>query len=689
MRDLDKLLLTAFPQELEDTPPAPVNKMAVRDLTLRKLNLEQPQGTASDAGEQWAFPVTRKPRPWAVLAACLVLALMVGAGVMLRPLLLPGTVSLTDGTYLDLAVTQAEFDQESGEMVFDLEVTTDLALSAQTEGNSYDWWMGVTFAGEGGATTIRGGQNTLNQLVHWEKVGEDTYRCEDFALELLPETQLSQGLYGEREGTFSLEVTNGNSLVSKVPAGYSENTLTAQTKFSIILPEDGPTASFETSPQAGTYFDCSVAEVSFDQQQWAIVLNLEARTDLELSDPSAASRYQWLYALFLHTQEGDQQVGVYEESYLEPLSQWKAAGDYYETVLTVPVDPTTQMEENLVGAFAGTLYLQVTDTTAGEENPLAFPTQMEFTVNLPLWTTQLSSGTEQAGTYFDCSVVESSFDPQKWAIVLTLEARTDLELSDPSATTSTRYQWTDIPYLHTPNGDLWVSNVRKSSNYTPLAYWETVEDGVYRTVLEYPVDPEIQAESSLVGDFTGTLSLQVRDGSAGEEDAEVFPVQMEFSVTLPDQSQAQPPGAGTYLNTSWELSPSYDQGTLSMRAAVQTDMDLDNPLAQHYYQWTGELSLIGSGGQSVTLPQTGGQPLQWEAISPATSYLDTEEDGYSTVDSLTFTLSNQEYPAEKEFLAAYGLESPMEGTLLLTCQESISDSPRTWTVRIPVTVELS
>ena len=42
MRDLDKLLLTAFPQELEDTPPAPVNKRAVRDLTLRKLNLEQP-----------------------------------------------------------------------------------------------------------------------------------------------------------------------------------------------------------------------------------------------------------------------------------------------------------------------------------------------------------------------------------------------------------------------------------------------------------------------------------------------------------------------------------------------------------------------------------------------------------------------------------------------------------------------
>ena len=225
-------------------------------------------------------------------------------------------------------------------------------------------------------------------------------------------------------------------------------------------------------------------------------------------------------------------------------------------VLTVPVDPTTQMEENLVGAFAGTLYLQVTDTTAGEENPLAFPAQMEFTVNLPLWTTQLSSGIEQAGTYFDCSVVESSFDPQKWAILLTLEARTDLELSDPSATTSTRYQWTDIPYLHTPNGDLWVSNVRKSSNYTPLAYWETVGDGVYRTVLEYPVDPEIQAESSLVGDFTGTLSLQVRDGSAGEEDAEVFSVQMDFSVTLTDQSQAQPPEGGTYLNTSWELSPS-------------------------------------------------------------------------------------------------------------------------------------
>ncbi|MGI6254208.1 MAG: hypothetical protein ACOYJZ_01115 [Acutalibacter sp.] len=678
MRNLDKLLVSALSQELTDTPPAPVDKRAVKNLTLRKLNLELPQGDSSASQEQWAVPVLRKRRPWAVLAACLVLAVMTGVGVALRPLLLPGAVSLTEGTYLDLSVTQAEFDQESWKMVFTLEATTDLALSSQTEENSYAWWMGVSFSTDVGNAVFRGGQKTLNQLTHWEQVGEDTYRCEGFSLEMLSETQQRQGLYGEQEGTFSLEVTDGMG-----------KTFTAHSQFTITLPEDGPTVSFETSSQVGTSLECSVAQVSFDSQQWAIVLNLQARTDLELSDPSAASRYQWEYALFLHTQEGDQQVGVDENDYLEPLSQWKTAGDYYETVLTIPVDPTTQMEEGLVGTFAATLYLQVTDHSAEEEDPPVFPAQIAFSVTLPLRTTQLSSGTEAAGTYFECSVTEAAFDPQQWAIVLTLEANTDLDLSDPSATTSTRYQWTEIPKLHTPEGDQWVSKESRVSNVTPLAYWESLGDSVYRTTLEYPVDPEVQEESSLVGEFAGTLSLNVRDGSAGEEaEPQVFSAQMDFSVTLPDQSQAQAPEAGTYLSSDFLISPSYEEGVLSMRAAVQTNMDLDNPLAQRYYQWTGELSLTGSGGQSVTLPQTGDPPLEWESISSATSYLYTEGDGYRTVDPLNFPLSNQEYPTEEAFRASYGLEGTVAGTLLLTCQESTSGSPRTWTVRIPVTVEL-
>ena len=39
MKDVDRLLPTAFLDELERTPPAPVNKRALRDRTFEKLGL--------------------------------------------------------------------------------------------------------------------------------------------------------------------------------------------------------------------------------------------------------------------------------------------------------------------------------------------------------------------------------------------------------------------------------------------------------------------------------------------------------------------------------------------------------------------------------------------------------------------------------------------------------------------------
>ena len=42
MRDLENLLANAFPEELENTPPAPVDKGAIRDKTFQKLGLEIP-----------------------------------------------------------------------------------------------------------------------------------------------------------------------------------------------------------------------------------------------------------------------------------------------------------------------------------------------------------------------------------------------------------------------------------------------------------------------------------------------------------------------------------------------------------------------------------------------------------------------------------------------------------------------
>ena len=49
MKDVDRLLTTAFLDELERTPPAPVNKRALRDRTFEKLGLER-----QAPGAEWA-----------------------------------------------------------------------------------------------------------------------------------------------------------------------------------------------------------------------------------------------------------------------------------------------------------------------------------------------------------------------------------------------------------------------------------------------------------------------------------------------------------------------------------------------------------------------------------------------------------------------------------------------------------
>ena len=111
MRDLENLLANAFPEELENTPPAPVDKGAIRDKTFQKLGLEIP-GKKAVFPANWAAPVAKHRRPWAVLAACLVLAVTVAVGFGLRPLLTSSNSPLPAGSYLELQVTQAAFDEE-------------------------------------------------------------------------------------------------------------------------------------------------------------------------------------------------------------------------------------------------------------------------------------------------------------------------------------------------------------------------------------------------------------------------------------------------------------------------------------------------------------------------------------------------------------------------------------------------
>ena len=87
MRDLERLLTSAYPEGLRDVPPAPVRKSAVRDKTFEKLGLERPERQPLPH-EQWsqAEPVVKRRRPWAMVAACLAVVALVGAALWALPL---------------------------------------------------------------------------------------------------------------------------------------------------------------------------------------------------------------------------------------------------------------------------------------------------------------------------------------------------------------------------------------------------------------------------------------------------------------------------------------------------------------------------------------------------------------------------------------------------------------------------
>ena len=113
MRDFDRMLTNALPEELENVPPAPVDKGAVRDRTFQKLGLERPGKPSPFQGETGqAEAVTKRRHPWAVAAAvALALTAAVMLGTILRPVLVApagqGEGTPARGTYFELETAEA------------------------------------------------------------------------------------------------------------------------------------------------------------------------------------------------------------------------------------------------------------------------------------------------------------------------------------------------------------------------------------------------------------------------------------------------------------------------------------------------------------------------------------------------------------------------------------------------------
>ena len=296
MKHFDHLITDTFSQELENVPPTPVDKKAVTAKTFQKLGLEQPEKLAPLQGE-WASPVTRHYRPWAVLAACLVLALLAGVGIALRPVLVnPGTQSqtlspstetpLAAGTYFDLSVTGATFDQEAWAVTLDLEATTDMDLDNENTSELYGWDYRLVFHTENGDVepSVYYGES-LDIFSQWTETGENTYRSSSpLVVRLEPEYQQQNGLVGQFDTTLSLTVTDltqGMDLpIQFFPkADFTVDLPELQLPESIsgIVPNSVKIADAESAPTLGLtaqiIYDLPLDQNPSEASLWSVRLN--------------------------------------------------------------------------------------------------------------------------------------------------------------------------------------------------------------------------------------------------------------------------------------------------------------------------------------------------------------------------------------------------------------------------------
>lgn len=402
MKDVDRLLTTAFLDELERTPPAPVNKRALRDRTFEKLGLER-----QAPGAEWAQAVT-VPRwrslAWAA-AACLVAVVAVSAAFLSTMVIAPGQVSQTSpilGTYLELDVVDASFDESNREMVFTLEAKTDMALDDTAAMTEFEWWSTISFFTETNGLSFEGGDTAA--LAQWEKAGENTYRCEGYPVEVDAETQLENRLYGDLEGTFNLQISS----TSQVDSLGDPLTLSAENTFAIQIP---PPQEDPTAPAPGTYLtamDGTAPYVYYDQGLGILHLRAALETDMALDHPHAGDYYSWEAQLSLTAPDGRQLTltplpdtpgenpqaqptwsveksddgrSYFVNRNAEPSSSYDTFA-FAITNTAHPEEPNYQEEYGLYGSLDGVLTLTCHETTV-DGSAKDWEVEIPFTAELP------------------------------------------------------------------------------------------------------------------------------------------------------------------------------------------------------------------------------------------------------------------------------------------------------------------
>ncbi len=548
MKDVDRLLTTAFLDELERTPPAPVNKRALRDRTFEKLGLERQAPRA-----EWAQAVT-VPRwrslAWAV-AACLVAVVAVSAAFLSTMVIAPGQVSQTSpllGTYLELDVVDASFDESNREMVFTLEAKTDMALDDTAAMTEFEWWSTVSFFTETNGLSFEGGDTAA--LAQWKKTGENTYRCEGYPVEVDTETQLENHLYGDLEGTFNLQISS----TSQVDSLGDPLTLSAENTFAIQIP---PPQEDPTAPAPGTYLqslDATLPYVYYDQGLGILHLRAALETDMALDHPHAGDYYSWEAQLSLTAPDGRQltltplpgtpgenpqaqptwsvEKSDDERSYFinrnaEPSSSYDTFA-FAITNTALPEEPNYQEEYALYGSLDGVLTLTCHETTV-DGSAKDWEVEIPFTAELP----GREGSAPAPGTYLDSlQVTASNYEEDTGRLTLQASLASDMDLASPYA--EDYYQWEAKVSLTGQQGRTCTLTAGPGQ-----PAWQQLqkEDGSARDVFAgeslFTFDLETQGaveKYDLYGTIQGTLTLtcwETVDGSTKDWEVEV-PFTVEF-----------------------------------------------------------------------------------------------------------------------------------------------------------------
>lgn len=547
MKDVDRLLTTAFLDELERTPPAPVNKRALRDRTFEKLGLER-----QAPGAEWAQAVT-VPRwrslAWAA-AACLVAVVAVSAAFLSTMVIAPGQVSQASpflGTYLELDVVDASFDESSREMVFTLEAKTDMALDDTAAMTEFKWWSTISFFTETNGLSFEGGDTAA--LAQWKKTGENTYRCEGYPVEIDAETQLENRLYGDLDGTFNLQISS----TSQVDSLGDPLTLSAENTFAIQIP---PPQEDPTAPAPGTYLqslDATLPYVYYDQGLGILHLRAALDTDMALNHPHAGDYYSWEAQLSLTAPDGRQLTltplpGTPGENpqaqptwsveksddgksyFINKNLETSSSYDTFAFAITNtahPEEPNYQEEYGLYGSLDGVLTLTCRETVDGSTKD--WEVEIPFTAELP----GREGSAPAPGTYLDSlQVTASNYEEDTGRLTLQASLASDMDLASPYA--EDYYQWEAKVSLTGQQGRTCTLTAGPGQ-----PAWQQLqkEDGSARDVFAgeslFTFDLETQGaveKYDLYGTIQGTLTLtcwETVDGSTKDWEVEV-PFTVEF-----------------------------------------------------------------------------------------------------------------------------------------------------------------